>query len=81
MGKRNPIFYDLCFFFPREKHEEAAERVAELSMSQARASQTSVPCHVLLEPPIGQGLICSQETKCITLLYDASRFQKCIGEP
>ena len=37
--------------------------------------------HRSLEPPIGQGLICSQETKSTALLYEASRFQKCLWEP
>ena len=54
-----------------------------------RGAQWSIPfalrykssAHGSLEPPIGQGLICSQETKCIAMLYDASRFQKCIWEP
>ena len=30
--------------------------------------------HGSLEPPIGQGLICSQETKCTAVFYDAYRF-------
>ena len=29
--------------------------------------------HGSLEPPIGQGLICSQETKCIAVFYNAYR--------
>ena len=35
--------------------------------------------HGSLEPPIGQGLIYSQETKCIELLYDESRFENVDG--
>ena len=30
--------------------------------------------HGSLEPPIGQGLICSQETKCTAVFYDVYRF-------
>ena len=32
--------------------------------------------HGSLEPPIGHGLICSQETKCTGVFYDAYRFKK-----
>ena len=32
--------------------------------------------HGSFEPPIGQELICFQETKCIAMLYDTHRFQK-----
>ena len=30
--------------------------------------------HGVFEPPIGQGLICSQETEYIAMLYDVCRF-------
>ena len=36
--------------------------------------------HGSFEPPIGWGLICSQETEYIASLHDAWRFQKCIWQ-
>ena len=30
--------------------------------------------HGVFKPPIGHGLICSQETKSIAMLYDTHRF-------
>ena len=63
------------------EHKKGENKTGDGIAFLFRDRSGTVVVHGSLEPPIGQGLICSQEAKCIALLYDARRFQKCIWEP
>ena len=58
----------------RRKRQDQEDGTFPYNGTDPASGSGGMTVHGVFEPPIGQGLICSQETEYIAMLYDVCRF-------